>query len=233
MMSQGSHISERYYKSRIPKVSHTLGCNHIRVNPTGRCTTTQLPGLARTAKGSDATVAMSAASQAPHVPRAMRIAERDAEYRQHQSPNGGRQTAQPASSGWLPLAVGTNQRPCERPTQLQRVNITSMQRTTLGLPPRPSGAAVNASLAPAQPPPPAGLASSPACTNWGARKENCPGRWKFGYIFCFKTKTLLCISADTYAGRRRTQTRSQRRIMRRQRVGNDHSTNANVQEADG
>ena len=99
-MSQGSHISERYYKSRIPKGSHTLGCNHIRVNPTGRCTTTQLPGLARTAKGSDATVAMSAASQAPHVPRAMRIAQRDAEYRQHQSPNGGRQTAQPASSGW-------------------------------------------------------------------------------------------------------------------------------------
>ena len=51
-MTQGSHISERYYKSRIPKGSHTLGCNHIRVNPTlptGRCTTTQLPGLARAA----------------------------------------------------------------------------------------------------------------------------------------------------------------------------------------
>ena len=32
-MTQGSHIIERYYKSRIPKVSHTLGCNHIRVNP--------------------------------------------------------------------------------------------------------------------------------------------------------------------------------------------------------
>ena len=43
---------------------------------------------------------MSAASQAPHIPRAMRIAERDAEYRQHQSPNRGSQTAQPASSDW-------------------------------------------------------------------------------------------------------------------------------------
>ena len=60
-----------------------------------------------------------------------------------------------------PVQVGTNQRTCERPTQLQRVNITSVQRTTHGLP--PSGAAVQASLAPAQPPPPAGLASSPAC----------------------------------------------------------------------
>ena len=86
----------------MPKSSHSLGCNHIRTNPTSRCTTTQLPGLARTAKGSDATVAMtrSAASQAPHIPRAMRIAERVAEYRQHQSPGGGRQTAQPASSSW-------------------------------------------------------------------------------------------------------------------------------------
>jgi hypothetical protein len=45
-MSQGSHISERYYKSRIPKGSHSLGCNHIRISPTNRCTTTQLPGLA-------------------------------------------------------------------------------------------------------------------------------------------------------------------------------------------
>jgi hypothetical protein len=50
IMSQGSHISERYYKSQIPMSSHTLGCNHIRVNPTGRCTTTQLHGLARTAR---------------------------------------------------------------------------------------------------------------------------------------------------------------------------------------
>ena len=49
IMNQGSHISKRYYKSRIPKGSHTLGCNHIRVNPTGRCTTSQLPALARAA----------------------------------------------------------------------------------------------------------------------------------------------------------------------------------------
>jgi hypothetical protein len=160
-MSQGSHISERYYKSRIPKGSHTLGCNHIRVNPTGRCTTTQLPGLARTAKGSDATVAMSAASQAPHVPMAMRIGSEtpSIDSTSHQTV-ADRQRSPPVQGG-------TNQRTCETPTQLrlQRFNITSVQRTTLGLPPRPSGAAVHASLAPAQPPPPAGLASSPACTS--------------------------------------------------------------------
>ena len=46
-MSQGSHISERYYKSRIPKGSHSLGCNQIRTNPTSRCTTTQLGTRAR------------------------------------------------------------------------------------------------------------------------------------------------------------------------------------------
>jgi hypothetical protein len=153
IMSQGSHISERYYKSRIPKGSHTLGCNHIRVNPTGRCTTTQLPGLARTAKGSDATVAMSAASQAPHIPSAMRIAERDAGYRQHRSPSGV--TDSPARQFKLARIKEHANREAHPAYQLKRVNSTSVERTTLGLP--PSGAAVHASLAPAQPPPPARL----------------------------------------------------------------------------
>ncbi len=58
--------------------------------------------------------------------------------------------------------VTTNRTACERPSQLKRVNSASVERTTT-LRLRTSGAAVHASLAPAQPPPPAGLASGPAC----------------------------------------------------------------------
>jgi hypothetical protein len=160
IMSQGSHISERYYKSRIPKGSHTLGCNHIRVNPTGRCTTTQLPGLARTAKGSDAAVAKFGA------PRVRRLIF-PGQYASRSETPSNDCTSHQAVAGRQPsppVQVGTNQRTCERPTQLRRVSITSVQRTTLRLP--PSGAAVQASLAPAQPPPPAGLASSSACSEY-------------------------------------------------------------------
>ena len=31
--TQGSHISETYYKSRIPISSNTRGCNHVQLNP--------------------------------------------------------------------------------------------------------------------------------------------------------------------------------------------------------
>ena len=59
--------------------------------------------------------------------------------------------------------VGTNRTVCKKLSQLKEVNSTSVERTTLGLPLSRCGAAVHASLAPTQPPPPAGLASSPAC----------------------------------------------------------------------
>jgi hypothetical protein len=155
IMNQGSHISKRYYKSRIPKGAHTLECNRIRVNPTGRCTTTQLPALAR------------AATQ---LSRNSERRESGASYSLGNTHRGARHrvTTAPVTKRWQtvkqpspPVQVGTTQRTWKRPTQLQRVNITSVQRTTLGLP--PSGAAVQAYLAPAQPPPPAGLASSPTC----------------------------------------------------------------------
>ena len=47
-----------------------------------------MPGLARTANGGDATVALTAATHAPHIPGAMTIAVRDAEGQQPRSPNG-------------------------------------------------------------------------------------------------------------------------------------------------
>ena len=33
MSTQGSHISERHYKSRIPMSSNTRGCSHVQLNP--------------------------------------------------------------------------------------------------------------------------------------------------------------------------------------------------------
>ena len=84
--------------------------------------------IARARKGSDATVTMSAASQAPHIPRAMRIAERDAEYRQHQSPNGGRQTAQPASSGWHESKNMRDAHPAPTPKSQHHLGATDNTR---------------------------------------------------------------------------------------------------------
>ena len=49
-MSQGSHISQRYYKSRIPKGSHSLGCNHIRTNPTSARARKDSQGQRRTCR---------------------------------------------------------------------------------------------------------------------------------------------------------------------------------------
>ena len=94
MSTQSSHISKRYYKSRIPKSSNTRGCNNVRLDPQYRCTKTnrpQMPGLARTANGGDATVAViaAAATHAPHIPGAMRIAVRDAGCRLARLQNGG------------------------------------------------------------------------------------------------------------------------------------------------
>ena len=86
--TQGSHISERCYKSRIPISSNTRGCNHVQLlTLTYRCTKVNLPempraGLTRTANGGNATVAVTAATHAPHIPGAMRIAVRDAGCRQ-------------------------------------------------------------------------------------------------------------------------------------------------------
>ena len=57
------------------------------------------------------------------------------------------------------LPVCANRTACEKLSQLKEVNSTSLKRTTLEL--QLCETAVYASLAPAQPPPPAGLASSP------------------------------------------------------------------------
>ena len=54
--------------------------------------------------------------------------------------------------------VRANRTACEKLSQLKEVNNTSVERTTLEL--QLCETAVYASLAPAQPPPPAGLASS-------------------------------------------------------------------------
>ena len=99
----------------------------------------------------------AAVTHAPHIPGAMRIAVRDAGCRLARSPNGG--TLQSDHMARTP--VGTNRTESKKLSQLKEVNSTSVERTTLGLP--LCGAAVNASLAPTQPPPPAGLASDPAC----------------------------------------------------------------------
>ena len=60
--------------------------------------------------------------------------------------------------------VRANRTACEKLSQLKEVNNTSVERTTLEL--QLCETAVYASLAPAHPPPPAGLASSPlVCSN--------------------------------------------------------------------
>jgi hypothetical protein len=86
----------------------------------------------------------------------MRIAVRAAGCRLARSPNGGAPHWQSASC--------TNRTACKKLSSLSGIeaNSTSVERTTLDRP--LCGAAVHAPLAPAQPPPPAGLASDPACT---------------------------------------------------------------------
>ena len=88
---QPSHSSERYYKSRIPISSNTRGCNHVQLNIDVRfqANLPRMPGLTRTANGGHATVAVTAATRAPHIPGAMRIAVRDAGCPLARSPNGG------------------------------------------------------------------------------------------------------------------------------------------------
>jgi hypothetical protein len=63
-----------------------------------------------------------------------------------------------------------NRTACEKLSQLKEVNSTSVERTTLEL--QLSGAAVYASLAPAQPPPPAGLASGLTCNVRDVNEKN-------------------------------------------------------------
>ena len=77
--TQGSHISERYYKSRIPQIPVEETTSNS--TPTYRCTKAnlpQMPGPIRTANGGNATAAVTAATHAPLIPGAMRIAVRDA-----------------------------------------------------------------------------------------------------------------------------------------------------------
>ena len=121
----------------------------------------QMPRLARTAKGGDATVAVIAAT---HGPGAVRIDVRDAGCQQPRSPSdctphslSGRQVYHMTR---LPTGVRANRAACEKLSQLKEVNNTPVERTTLELHWQLCETAVYASLAPAQPPPPAGLASS-------------------------------------------------------------------------
>jgi hypothetical protein len=75
--------------------SNTRECNHVRLNPHISMYKSKFATNARARKDgqrrrrNDATVAVTAATHAPHVPGAMRIAVRDAGCRLQRSPNGG------------------------------------------------------------------------------------------------------------------------------------------------
>ena len=84
----------KHNKSRVyQRVQIPVRATTSDSTPTYRCAKTncqwpQMPGLARTANGGDATVAViaAAATHAPHIPGAMRIAVRDAGGQQPRSP---------------------------------------------------------------------------------------------------------------------------------------------------
>jgi hypothetical protein len=164
--------------------------------PIYRCTKTnrpQMPGRARTANGGDATVPMTAATHAPHIPgpdAAAHIAVRDAAA--HRCARRRVSTAPVTDSERLRASLADSDRPQHPPVRVNRTACESALREA-----QPAQAAqlqkfegqvrfnfeksqqhlggadytrtaavrccVYASLAPAQPPPPAGLASGLPC----------------------------------------------------------------------
>ena len=136
----------------------------------------QIPGLTRTANGGHATVAVDCRDSRTSYPR--RNGYRCARRWVSTGPVTQR-CYTPVRPHGPPGPVGTNRTVGKKPSQLKEVNSTSVERMctriTLGL--LLCGAAVHASLAPAQPPPPAGLASDPACN----------------YIIAKRKKTKLCV----------------------------------------
>ena len=171
-----------------------MGATTSNSTPTYRCTKTnrpQMPGRARTANGGDATVPMTAATHAPHIPgpdAAAHIAVRDAAA--HRCARRRVSTAPVTDSERLRASLADSDRPqhppvrvnrtaCEsalreaQPAQLQkfegqvRFNFEKSQQHLGGADYTRTAAVrrcVYASLAPAQPPPPAGLASGLTCT---------------------------------------------------------------------
>ena len=149
--------SHGYQRAQIPG-----GATTSRLNPHISMYKKQ-PRLARTANGGDATFPVTAAPHASHIsgPGAVRIAMR---RRVSTAPVTERLHTSLANSSHAPprsTPVRTNRTACEKLSQLKEVNSASVERTTLEL--QLYGAVVYASLAPAQPPPPAGLASGYAC----------------------------------------------------------------------
>ena len=163
MSTQSSHISKRYYKSRIPKSSNTRGCNHVRLDPQYRCTKTNRPQNWHKCPGSQGqpTAATQLSRGDCRDSRARRSAHRCARCRVSTAPVTERlHTSLTEWQTGLPHdpPVRANRAACEKLSQLKEVSNTSVERTTLEL--QLCETAVYASLAPAQPPPPAGLASS-------------------------------------------------------------------------
>ena len=177
-----------------------MGATTSNSTPTYRCTKTnrpQMPGRARTANGGDATVPMTAATHAPHIPgpdAAAHIAVRDAAA--HRCARRRVSTAPVTDSERLRASLADSDRPqhppvrvnrtaCEsalreaQPAQLQkfegqvRFNFEKSQQHLGGADYTRTAAVrrcVYASLAPAQPPPPAGLASGLTCNATQSRK---------------------------------------------------------------
>jgi len=157
----------------------------------------QIPGLTRTANGGHATVAVDCRDSRTSYPRrnqydasGHRCARQQKKEGQpgvhwpgHQTVIHPSPTTWPGPASWHESesdgASGQEAHPAQGPSQVREVNSTSVERSTLGLP--LCGAAVHASLAPAQPPPPAGLASDPACkeNDFTLKKSRCRriNRW--------------------------------------------------------
>jgi hypothetical protein len=154
-----------------------VGATTSNSTPTYRCTKTnrpQMPGRARTANGGDATVPMTAPTHAPHIPGPDAAAHRCARRRVSTAPVTERLHASLADRPQHP-PVRVNRShyrtACEKLSQLNfegqvRFNFEKSQQH-LGEADYTRTAAVRccvyASLAPAQPPPPAGLASGLTC----------------------------------------------------------------------
>ena len=158
--------------------SNTRGCNHIQLNIDVRkqiCH--KCPGSQGRPTAATQLSPLTAATHAPHIPGAIIMMPVGIAVRDSKRKRGSRVSTGPVTKRcYTPVrphgppvgtnpsrTVGTGQEahPAQGPSQVREVNSTSVERSTLGLP--LCGAAVHASLAPAQPPPPAGLASDPAC----------------------------------------------------------------------
>ncbi len=151
-----------------------MGATTPNSTPTYRCTKTnrpQMPGRARTDNGGDATVPMTAATHAPHIPEPDAAAHRCARRRLSTALVTERLHASLADRPQHP-PVRVNRTACEKLSQLNfeeqvRFNFEKSQQHLGGADYTRTAAVrccVCASLAPAQPPPPAGLASGLTCT---------------------------------------------------------------------